>query len=255
MRIKFILLFSVLLSHISMSQDLPKKWAIDPVISSSFYDPNNTYIPAELPAINYNYINTNTASRFYYGPTEMIVVAPSQRVLPRNNVHQSEVTVVNHPTNPNMLFGSSNAIAFVGGSFTTISEGVYVSTNGGVSWFGTDTLQGAPINNHGGDPGPALDKNSSLIMTHLGFSTAGMFGNGSTDNGVTWSPNFTIQGGSVDKNLAVPMMYLQSVFWKKLLRICSVFCRIPARISLLCGGWRSACNTNCSTGKLYSQGN
>lgn len=237
MRIKFILLLFIYLSAISLSQDHPKKWAIDPVISSSFYDPNNTYIPAELPVINYDYKHNNTTSRYYYTPSEMLIIAPSQRVLPRNNVHQSEVIVVNHPTNPNILFGSSNAISFVGGSFTTISEGVYVSTTGGVSWFGTDTLQGAPISNHGGDPGPAIDKNGSLIMTHLGFSTAGMFGNGSTDNGVTWSANFPIQVGSMDKNLACTDDVPASPFFgRSYVAYVQFSAGFPARISFTTNG-------------------
>lgn len=198
----YLLLASFFIALNIVSQDVPKKWSLDIPLSSSFIDPNNTYKPGELPQVsNKEYVPPVTSSRFVITPYEMILVAPSQRVLPRSNVHQTEVIMLSNPNVSNLLFGSSNAIAFSGASFTFISEGVYVSNNNGISWFGSDTLQGAPIGNHGGDPAPSVDKNGALIMTHLGFSTAGMFGNGSTNNGATWSANFTIQAGSVDKNL------------------------------------------------------
>ncbi|MCU0332907.1 MAG: hypothetical protein MUC75_06070 [Ignavibacteriaceae bacterium] len=33
-----------------------------------------------------------------------------------------------------------------------VSEGCYATTNGGNSWYGSDTCKGAPITLHGGDP-------------------------------------------------------------------------------------------------------
>ncbi len=185
-----------------VSQDQPTKWAIDPVLSSSMFDPTNAYIPGQLPMVTDTYVHPNTESRVVQTAFELLVISPSQRVLPRVNVSQTEVYITVHPLNPNFLFGSSNAISFSGGSFTTISEGVYVSTNGGVNWFGTDTLQSPPTTgNHGGDPAPCIDIYGNFIMTHLGYTTSGMFGNGSTNSGVNWSTNYPIQTGSMDKNL------------------------------------------------------
>lgn len=202
LRLSLLSLLLLFFSANALSQDAPKKWAIDPVLSSSMFDPNNTYIPGQLPLIVDNYVHPNTQPRIVQTPYEMIVVSPSQRVLPRTNVSQTEVTITVHPLNPNLLFGSSNAISFSGSAFTFISEGVYVSTNGGVNWFGTDTIQSPPTTgNHGGDPAPCIDINGNFIMTHLGYTSAGMFGNGSTNSGVNWSSNYPIQTGSQDKNM------------------------------------------------------
>jgi subtilisin-like proprotein convertase family protein len=234
-----LVIFLILLASVfsAVSQERPKKWVIDPVLSSSFHDPKNNTIPAELPQVNTSYVHPNTQPRVLSTSQGMFIVSPSQRVLPTNNVHQSEVIIVRHPTNANILFGSSNAIAFVGSSFTTISEGVYVSTNGGVNWFGTDTLQGAPINNHGGDPGPAIDKDGNFVMTHLGFTQSGMFGNGSADNGTTWSENFPIQLGSMDKNLACTDDVPSSPFYGRSYVVYVQFSSgFPARISFTSNG-------------------
>ncbi|HLT24576.1 MAG TPA: hypothetical protein VK004_05585, partial [Ignavibacteria bacterium] len=70
-------------------------------------------------------------------------------------VAQTETFITRHPTNPNILFASANAYSFSGGLF--ISEGIYVSTDAGASWYGSDTCKGSPINFHGGDPGIAID--------------------------------------------------------------------------------------------------
>lgn len=108
--------------------------------------------------------------------------------------NQIEPSISVHPSNPQILFASAYTIS--GG---TRSEGVYVSTNGGINWTGTDICNGVPIQNHGGDPGPIIDKNGIFIMTHLGGIQTGMFSNYSTDMGTNWSANQTILLGDVDK--------------------------------------------------------
>src|SRR3970040_1374381 len=68
-------------------------------------------------------------------------------------VHQIEPAIVRHPTNPQVMFASAFTI------YTSFrSEWIYVSTDGGQSWRGSDTINGAPISGHGGDPGPVIDK-------------------------------------------------------------------------------------------------
>jgi hypothetical protein len=69
------------------------------------------------------------------------------------------------------------------------SEGVFVTTNGGLNWFGTDSCLGGPsINNHGGDPSVAIDKNGIFLLTHIGnASPNGLFAHFSTNMGNTWS--------------------------------------------------------------------
>jgi hypothetical protein len=106
-------------------------------------------------------------------------------------VAQTETFITRHPTNPNILFASANAYSFSGGLF--ISEGVYVSTDAGASWYGSDTCKGNPINFHGGDPGIAISGNGNFIITRLGRQPFdGLYSHYSTDNGVTWSNQITI---------------------------------------------------------------
>jgi type IX secretion system substrate protein len=116
------------------------------------------------------------------------------RIFPSSS-SQIEPFIVRHPTNPQILFASAYTIL---SAFR--SEGVYVSTNGGSSWRGTDTLYGAPIiGGHGGDPGPIIDKNGVFILTHQGGAVTGMYANYSTNQGVSWSVNYPIITGDQDK--------------------------------------------------------
>ena len=119
---------------------------------------------------------------------------PNFRIHPSAN-NQIEQSIVRHPLNPMILFCSAYTLS---GSLR--SEGIYVSTNGGVNWFGTDTCSGQPVTlGHGGDPGPIIDKNGVFILTHQGGFFPGMYANFSTDQGSTWSTNFTIAQNDQDK--------------------------------------------------------
>jgi hypothetical protein len=100
------------------------------------------------------------------------------------NVNQWEVSIVKHPSNPNILFSSANAVTL--SPFFFISEGIYVTTNGGTNWRGNDTCTGQIITFHGGDPGIIIDKNGTFILTRKG-ATSGIYSHFSTDNGLTWS--------------------------------------------------------------------
>ena len=113
-----------------------------------------------------------------------IVIGENYRIYP-SNVTQTEVFIVKSPVDENILFSSGNTLNFIP---FFISEGIYVTTNGGDSWQGSDTCQGEPISFHGGDPGITIDKNGTFIITRLGRSPfAGLFSHFSTDNGQTWS--------------------------------------------------------------------
>jgi hypothetical protein len=108
--------------------------------------------------------------------------------------NQIEPTIVQHPLNPNILFASAFTI------YTSFfSEGIYISTNGGYNWRGNDTCSGADINLHEGDPGPIIDKNGVLIVTHQGSFPNGMYANYSTNMGNTWSNNYLIAHGDQEK--------------------------------------------------------
>ncbi|MDZ4711468.1 MAG: T9SS type A sorting domain-containing protein, partial [bacterium] len=118
---------------------------------------------------------------------------PSFRLYPSQN-NQIEPSIVVHPVNPNIMFASAFTIRL---SFK--SEGIYLTTNGGMNWTGTDTCNGQPLSNHGGDPGPIIDKDGNLIITHQGGFILGMYSNTSTNFGQTWSNNYQIAGNDQDK--------------------------------------------------------
>ena len=106
------------------------------------------------------------------------------------NISQTEVFISVHPGEPNIMFASANTINF---SPFFVSEGIYATTDGGVNWFGNDTCTGAPITFHGGDPGIAIDKDGTFILTRLGAGPfTGLYSHFSTDHGLTWSSQNTI---------------------------------------------------------------
>jgi len=114
--------------------------------------------------------------------TYSLSIGDNYRIYP-SSVTQSEVFIVTHPFNPDIMFSSANTYNF---SPFFISEGIYVTSDGGANWIGSDTCTGEPISLHGADPGIAIDKNGTFIISRLGF-TVGLFSHYSTDNGLTWS--------------------------------------------------------------------
>ena len=110
------------------------------------------------------------------------------RIFP-SGVTQTEPVLAIHSANPLIMFASAVTINTNNGFR---SEGVYVSTNGGLSWHGSDTCAGAFIGNHGGDPGVAVHPDGTFIITHIGSVFPGVYGHYSTDRGTTWSNAFTI---------------------------------------------------------------
>jgi hypothetical protein len=118
------------------------------------------------------------------------------RIYP-SNVNQSEVFIVTHPSNPDILFSSANTIVF---NPFFVSEGIYVTTDGGKSWRGSDTCNGQPIIFHGGDPGITIDKNGTFILTRLSSLTgAGLYSHYSIDKGLTWSNQNSIDDGDLER--------------------------------------------------------
>jgi len=66
---------------------------------------------------------------------------PKFRIYP-SPITQTEPVMTFDPSNHSLLFASAVTLT-VGGGFS--SEGVYISTDGGNSWRGTDTCKGARI--------------------------------------------------------------------------------------------------------------
>jgi hypothetical protein len=171
------------------SQDTPERWN-DPAMTRIYQ--MSEYVP--LPQSDN--VVFSTSPRNISTPNGVYAISPNFRVHPSAGT-QSEVPIVRHPSNQLIMLGSANT--FRGGS--TFSTGVYVTTNGGASWFGSDTLNNGGFNS--GDPGPAIDKNGTFIMSYIttAFSMGASY---STNNGINWAPTVTFPGAttSADKNLS-----------------------------------------------------
>ena len=112
---------------------------------------------------------------------------PVNRRVHPGTITQTEPIIATSPVDPNILFAS--AVTGVG-SFR--SEGIYVSTDGGATWRGSDTCRGELLANHGGDPGVMINSGGRFILTHIGRLFPGMFSHTSTDMGLTWDTAKTI---------------------------------------------------------------
>ncbi len=110
------------------------------------------------------------------------------RIFP-STVTQTEPVAVVDPGNPTIMFASAVTI-----NPTNVfkSEGVYISTNGGLNWFGSDSCRGESILNHGGDPGIMIHPSGRMILAHIGSVFPGWYSHYSTDMGATWSGAYTI---------------------------------------------------------------
>ena len=96
-----------------------------------------------------------------------------------------------HPLNNQLLFASARTLNIYN-AFQ--SEGVYVSSDGGVNWRGSDTCNGALIYNHGGDPGVVITESGRFILSHIGDAQLfpGIYTHYSTDFGINWSVAATV---------------------------------------------------------------
>lgn len=125
------------------------------------------------------------------------VTSGNYRIYP-SNVTQTEVFIQVHPSNPDILFASANSITF--SPFFFISEGIYVTTDFGSSWYGSDTCNGPQIQFHGGDPGITIDKDGRFILMRLGRTPfLGLFSHYSTDNGLTWSAQQSVESNDLER--------------------------------------------------------
>lgn len=126
-----------------------------------------------------------------------IIIGENYRIFP-SSTSQSEVFITQHPDNKNILFSSANTVQLAPTFF--VSEGIYVTTDGGENWFGSDTCNGANIFFHGGDPSIAIDKNGTFILSRKGtLSFPGAYSHYSNDQGVTWSSQKTITNDDLER--------------------------------------------------------
>ncbi|MBK9331967.1 MAG: hypothetical protein IPM96_06070 [Ignavibacteria bacterium] len=238
-------------------EDNPEKWSRDQ--RTTELQDLNKIVSSPLP-MEYDHFIPNNQPMYYNSPNGVTVVNPNIRVLPRQSPfsYQTEVIITRHPGNPLIMYGSSNAINNAGGSLF-ISEGAYVTTNGGTSWFGSDTMKntvGTILTGHGGDPGITIDKDGRFIISHLG---GGIKANYSTNNGLNWSGDVTIVTGSQDKNLTTTDDSPTSPFYGRSYTAWSRFTATspPIAFSYTTNGgvsWSSAVDVNVPPAGHYSQG-
>jgi hypothetical protein len=171
-----------------------EKWNIDPRMT--VVRPTGEIPPPVT--LDPNFKQFTTEPRVIHTALGTLTVSPNVRVHPSTITSQSEVPITRHPTNPDILYGSSNSYRAATGF---ISEGMYLSTNGGTSWFGSDTTSSATITNHSGDPAPAIAPNGYIYNSYLyGASTIGVGVARSTNMGTTWGSTTVLTSVSSDKN-------------------------------------------------------
>ena len=126
-----------------------------------------------------------------------LIIGENYRIFP-SSTSQSEVFITKHPASNNILFSSANTLQFAPTFF--VSEGVYTTTNGGQSWFGSDTCNGANIFFHGGDPSITIDKNGNFILSRKGSTSfPGAFSHYSSDQGLNWSAQKSITTDDLER--------------------------------------------------------
>ncbi|MBN8569672.1 MAG: T9SS type A sorting domain-containing protein [Ignavibacteria bacterium] len=180
--------------------DESPRWYFNPQMTS--VQKNGAQLPAatdigkiENPVKETRYVNMPDGS--------MMAINPNVRVYPSLN-QQCEIYMTRDPNNPQILYVASQNIT--GGA--SINAGTYVSTNGGTTWYGSDSMAAGSTADQRGDPGPTIDKNGRFIYTHLTSTTnfgglKGMGANYSTNKGLTWSNTFDVViDANCDKNLA-----------------------------------------------------
>ena len=121
-----------------------------------------------------------------YSQTELDV--QKFRIYP-SPVTQTEPVIAVNPINPQILFASAVTLN-TNNLFQ--SNGVYVSTDGGLNWSGSDTCNGALISNFGFDPGVVITESGRFILSHVGLIFPGLYSHYSTNLGVNWSNAVTV---------------------------------------------------------------
>jgi hypothetical protein len=133
---------------------------------------------------------------FAQNPDSPQTIGGNHRIYP-SNVTQTEAFITKDPGESNGFFVTCNTITFIP---FFISEGVYVTSDAGTSWRGDDTCTGNPVPYHAGDPGIAVDKNGTFILTHKGQTPfVGLYSHYSLDRGLTWSAQKVISTDDLER--------------------------------------------------------
>ena len=138
----------------------------------------------------------NLTAQVVPGNDMPLKLGPNYRIYP-SQVNQTEVFIARSPLDQNILFSACNTLNFIP---FFISEGIFATTDAGITWKGSDTCSGDPIGYHGGDPGITIDKNGTFILTRLGRSPfVGLYSHFSNDNGQTWSSQKVISTDDLER--------------------------------------------------------
>ena len=125
-----------------------------------------------------------------------IQISDNYRIYP-SSVTQTEVFITTSPLDENLFFSSCNTLTFIP---FFVSEGIYVSQDGGSSWSGNDTCTGQYIDFHGGDPGIAIDAGGRFVLTRLGRTPlSGLYAHFSYDNGRTWTVQTSVSNDDLER--------------------------------------------------------
>lgn len=172
------------------------RWNLDPR-TSALIDISGEY--SELPDVHVS-DNISNSPRKIVKNNVAYQVNPNFRVHPRINGTQSETPLTRHPLNAMLFYGSANT--YQGGGLSTAT---YLSSNGGFTWTGNDTLLRAgniPILN-GGDPAPVINSSGRYMISYL-TNILRMGVSYSTNFGSTFSNTIILPGSSssTDKNMS-----------------------------------------------------
>jgi hypothetical protein len=135
---------------------------------------------------------------------------PKFRIYP-SSFTQTEPVISVNPLDHSILFASAVTLN-VGGGFS--SEGVYVSTDGGNTWRGTDTCKGSLIYNHGGDPGVVITESGRFIISHIGLIFPGTYTHYSDDLGLNWSIAATVTNNQTGDKGTIALDYSNQSSYK-----------------------------------------
>ena len=149
-------------------------------------------------------VKQSTEIRSYKLANGVATVFPNKAVHPSEASTQSELSIITHPTNPNIVLGGSNAAEIT--SINWLSQGWYVSTNGGNSWTGSDTLPPhlPQFSLYTSDPAVGIDLNGNMYFNTLLYGTGAgdVVTTKSTNNGASWSSFSAVPNATTgeDKN-------------------------------------------------------
>jgi hypothetical protein len=218
-----------------------------------------TMAPSVPITINRNFVNPNKEAKVAKTTMGTFVVNPNFRVHPNPNTVQAEVILVRNKQIPNVMYGAAKTFWPVGVN-SGGSAGTYVTTDGGISWYGSDTMN-APVNIRGSDPAPAVDKDGTFLFTCISnLTTQELIGTYSTDQGRTWAAPYTI-AVPTDKNLSCTDDMPSSPFYGRTYTAWTQWGTLsdprPIKISYTTNGgasWSTPVQVNNSTAGAYSQG-